>query len=510
MGTPNRRPQSRTQALASFVPPERSGRTAVLISCGVLIAIAGVLSVMCLLLNVSAGFLGKPDIALVGAFCAAIMGIPYLLIILWLDRNEKEPLHLIITAFMWGAVISTMLSCCVNTSFGTVAAGLFGGAGQQLTASFSAPFIEELTKGAAVLAIFLFFKRDFDNVLDGIVYGAVAGLGFAVFENWLYYVQVCNSVEQVFYLTFIRGVVAGVGSHAVYTAITGAGFGLFRVMRRGVIRWFMPVLGLGLAMFIHFSWNTFAGLFLDHPLEEVAPELLAERVEQAGWVVTSGPKKKTSSKKYVRYRMDVKNKSPKAKAQVRLYKAKSNKAKRDRVAYFVKNGYLYYERDLAVLGVKVEDAPLNAGPAIAQQLLAAAASPSLKEIASGPIFLPAIVIHIPFVLLVMIVSIITLWHESRLIKKYLGSEPPPVVHEGEMKKLLPASRRSLHRWKLLLTFKFGAWSMRRKRNQKLVRLAFEKWHMDQEAAGEAHAEGHLHAVRVLALREDLTKLVPLD
>ncbi len=509
MGTPNKRPQSRTQALASFVPPERSGRKAVLISCGVLIIIVAVMSVLCALLNVTVGFASKPDIALVGAINAVALGIPYLLVILWLDRNEKEPLHLIVTAFLWGAVISTMLSCCVNTGFGGIATGIFGGAGQQLTASFSAPFIEELTKGAAVFAIFLFFKRDFDNVLDGIVYGAVAGLGFAVFENWLYYVQVCNSIEQVFYLTFIRGVVAGVGSHAVYTAITGAGFGLFRVMRRGVIRWFMPVLAVGLAMFIHFSWNTFAGLFLDEPLASVTPQLLEERVEQAGWTVTKAPKKKTE-KTYVRYRMEVKNKDPKSEAKIRLYKTKSNKAKADRIAYFEKKGYVYYARDLAVVGVKVEDAPLNAGPVIAQQLLAAVASPSLKEIASGPIFLPAIVIHIPFVLLVLIVTLITLWHESKLIKKYLEGEGPPILHDGEMKKLLPASRRSLHRWSLLWTFKFGAWSVRRKRNARLVRLAFEKWHMDQEAQGEAHAEGHLHAVRVLSLREELTKLKPLD
>lgn len=509
MGTPNKRPQSRTQALASFVPPERSGRKAALISCGVLIAVVAVLSTVCAFLNVGVGFLSKPDIALVGAINAIALGIPYMFIILWLDRNEKEPLHLILTAFLWGAVISTMLSCCVNTGFGSFATGIFGGAGQQLTASFSAPFIEELTKGAAVMVIFLFFKRDFDNVLDGIVYGAVAGLGFAVFENWLYYVQVCNSIEQVFYLTFIRGVVAGVGSHACYTAITGAGFGLFRVMRRGVIRWFMPVLAVGLSMFVHFAWNTFAGLFLDEPLANVTTELLEERVEQAGWEVTSGAKTKKRSD-YVRLRMKVKNEDPKSKAEVRLYKNKNTKSKNARISYFQKNNWVFYERDLVTVGVNVTDAPVSAGPIIGQQLLAATVSPSLKEIASGPIFLPALVIHIPFVLLVLIVTIVTLWHESRLIKKYLGGEDPPVVHEGEMKKLLPASRRTMHRWGLLLTFKFSAWSIRRKRNARLVRLAFEKWHMDQEAAGDAHAEGHFHALRVLALREELSKLDPQD
>ncbi|HIF04269.1 MAG TPA: PrsW family intramembrane metalloprotease, partial [Candidatus Poseidoniales archaeon] len=48
----------------------------------------------------------------------------------------------------------------------------------------------------------------------------------------------------------MRGVVGSIGSHACYTAMTGVGFGLFRVMRKGYLRFIFPFAGLGLAMFI--------------------------------------------------------------------------------------------------------------------------------------------------------------------------------------------------------------------------------------------------------------------
>ena len=41
------------------------------------------------------------------------------------------------------------------------------------TKRFKDPFIEEFTKGLALLFIYLFFTKEMDNVVDGIVYGAL-------------------------------------------------------------------------------------------------------------------------------------------------------------------------------------------------------------------------------------------------------------------------------------------------------------------------------------------------
>lgn len=395
-------PHSRTQALAAIIPPDQSERKTFLISCGVMLGVAALFGILCAGFNVSMGFLQKPGIALVSAFNAVLLGIPYLMVILWMDRNEKEPPHLIASAFLWGAIMATSASCVVNTLFGSIAQEIFQDArvSGQLTASISAPFVEEITKGAALWLLWLFFKKDFDNLLDGIIYGAVVGLGFAVFENFLYYVRQ-DSVEAVFQLTWLRGVVAGVGSHACYTALTGAGFGIFRVMRSGCLRWAAPPAGLLLAMFVHFSWNTFTQAFIGEG-ESIAMTLLVS-VPMAG-----------------------------------------------------------------------------------------------------------LVIHVPFVLLVFTVSGFTLWHEHALIKRYLAAEEPPVLHQGELRLLLPALRRSFHTMILFVTFRWGAWSKRRARNHKLIKLAFEKWHMDKESAAKKEVDGHYHATRVLALRDELRALTPKD
>ena len=140
---------------------------------------------LCLLISalVTNGlFAEDPLIEALAFVLATATAVPYTLLLLWFDRNEQEPLHLIIIAFLWGANVATAISLVVNTTFGALAFSVVGNPiiAEQLTASFSAPFIEEMTKGAAVMFIFLLFRRDFDNVLDGILYGALVGMGFAL------------------------------------------------------------------------------------------------------------------------------------------------------------------------------------------------------------------------------------------------------------------------------------------------------------------------------------------
>jgi protease PrsW len=207
-------------------------------------------------------FLHGPMVAALAFFLATATAVPYSLMLLWFDRNEQEPLFLILTAFLWGANVATAISLIFNTTFGIFAYEILNNPylADQLTASFSAPFIEELTKGMAVMFLFFLFRRDFDNVLDGILYGALVGLGFAWFENVLYYARAGDGGPlEMLKLTYLRGVLNGVTSHAAYTALTGLGFGLVRVLRKGFLRWTLVPLFWGMAMFAHFMWNTFVG-----------------------------------------------------------------------------------------------------------------------------------------------------------------------------------------------------------------------------------------------------------
>ena len=231
---------------------------------GCLLVLVGVF-VLCLLVSGFVAtdlFMNGPLMTAFAFVLATSTALPYCALLLWFDRNEQEPVLLVLTAFMWGAVVATAVSLIVNTAFGAAMMGVTGDAwlSGQLTASFSAPFIEELTKGAAVMFLFLLFRRDFDNVLDGMLYGALVGLGFAWFENVLYYVRAGEGgVTEMLKLTYLRGFLNGISSHVAYTGLTGLGFGLVRVMRKGVLRWAFVPLFWGMAMFAHFMWNTFVG-----------------------------------------------------------------------------------------------------------------------------------------------------------------------------------------------------------------------------------------------------------
>ena len=54
-------------------------------------------------------------------------------------------------------------------------------------AAIVAPVDEELYKGAGLVIIYLMARSEFDSVMDGLVYGAMIGLGFQVVENVQYF-----------------------------------------------------------------------------------------------------------------------------------------------------------------------------------------------------------------------------------------------------------------------------------------------------------------------------------
>src|SRR5438477_1041596 len=100
-------------------------------------------------------------------------------------------------------------------------------------ACVSAPLVEEFWKGLAVFGVFFFLRREFDGVVDGIIYGTFAALGFAATENVIYYsraglTDTLSHHDGVLATTFVlRGVLSPWG-HPLYTSMTGIGFGIAR------------------------------------------------------------------------------------------------------------------------------------------------------------------------------------------------------------------------------------------------------------------------------------------
>jgi RsiW-degrading membrane proteinase PrsW (M82 family) len=185
-------------------------------------------------------------------------------LVYWLDRYEKEPKILLGAAFFWGVVIAAGGAFIINTAFGM---GIYIFTGSQIaseigTVSIVAPFVEEILKGLAVAIVFFIFYKEFDSILDGIIYGAIVALGFAATENTLYIYR--NGYQEngwggLFLLVFIRVIVVG-WQHPFYTAFTGIGFALSRTNKNNLIIFIAPLAGLGIAVTTHAFHNTFGGL----------------------------------------------------------------------------------------------------------------------------------------------------------------------------------------------------------------------------------------------------------
>ncbi len=185
-------------------------------------------------------------------------------IVFWIDRYEKEPKILLGATFFWGVVIAAGGAFIINTIFGMGIYIFTGseGAAEIGTTSIVAPIVEEFLKGLAVVIVFFMFRKEFDSILDGIIYGGIAALGFAATENTLYiyrngYQE--NGWEGLILLVFIRVIVVG-WQHPFYTAFTGIGLAVSRTNKNPIIKFIAPFIGFGVAVTTHAFHNTFGGL----------------------------------------------------------------------------------------------------------------------------------------------------------------------------------------------------------------------------------------------------------
>ncbi len=211
---------------------------------------------------------------------AAAMPVPlYTSVILWLDRHEREPSWLLATAFVWGAVVASALAGAANTVLEILLLIRFGPEPAMLLAApVVAPLVEESAKGAALLLIAWRLRHEFDNAVDGIVYGGLVGLGFAMTENILYFgrAYLAGGLPSVGLLFLVRVVAVGF-AHSMFTGMAGAGLGLARERPPGGGRWVLAVGGYLVAVSLHALWNLVAmlGIIQGHPIRAVAVDIVA-------------------------------------------------------------------------------------------------------------------------------------------------------------------------------------------------------------------------------------------
>jgi len=215
-----------------------------------------------LLVLILIGFETGPVAFLMGLVTATLPLPIYLMLVLWIDRYESEPYWMLATAFFWGALVAVFFAFVINTASGLAVTMMTedARAGDTFGAVISAPIVEETSK-ALILFIFFFWKKDeFDGVIDGIVYAAMAGLGFAMTENIQYYGRAALQEGGLTIVFILRGTIAPF-SHPLFTSMTGIGLGLARQSQNMAVKIITPILGLGAAIAMHTIWNGSIYLF---------------------------------------------------------------------------------------------------------------------------------------------------------------------------------------------------------------------------------------------------------
>lgn len=212
----------------------------------------------CLVLLIAAALDFNPAALGLSVVAAAVPAFFYSWLVLRLDRYEQEPRRVLIGAFAWGAIGAVILAIILELITGSALIFAIGdGAASVVSAVIAAPVIEESAKGVALLILVRRFGDEFDDLLDGLIYGALIGLGFAMTENILYFgaEYLDHGARGLGQLFIARVVINGFG-HAVYTATTGAAVGWAREHpERTVAKRLAPVVGWSLAVLQHLLWN---------------------------------------------------------------------------------------------------------------------------------------------------------------------------------------------------------------------------------------------------------------
>ncbi|MFB6132749.1 MAG: PrsW family intramembrane metalloprotease [Halanaeroarchaeum sp.] len=235
----------------------RSVHVGLITSGRVLVVLVALLIILGQLALMGAALVRDP---LIGGYIVASV-IPALLIAFFVWRSDvtvAQPLRPLVVTFLLGVIFASF-AAVANSSL----QDSFRALGPLGVVLFFYVVVAPVEESVKLLAVRMYGYRQerFASVVDGAVYGAVAGLGFATIENAIYitqqYLQTATAVgaQSPLLRTLPTAAVrtfAGPG-HVIYSAIAGYYLGLakFNPDDRGPI----VVKGLLIAAFIHGTYN---------------------------------------------------------------------------------------------------------------------------------------------------------------------------------------------------------------------------------------------------------------
>jgi RsiW-degrading membrane proteinase PrsW (M82 family) len=153
-------------------------------------------------------------------FISVLPVIIILVYIYYKDRYEKEPLGLLLRAFLGGVMsaVATLLLLLPFNGYGFQAGNIVSGA---LIKAFGWAAVPEESLKFIFLYWIIWKNRNFNEYYDGIVYAVSVSLGFACLENILYVTQ--NGLTVGITRAFLS-----VPAHALFGVVMGYFFSIAR------------------------------------------------------------------------------------------------------------------------------------------------------------------------------------------------------------------------------------------------------------------------------------------
>jgi len=173
---------------------------------------------------------------------------PMIIAFIWLrntERYSRESWIPILFTFIWGAIVATTFSLVLETIVSDYIVSFF------ILAVVVAPIVEEFAKPLGIY----FIRKEIDEIEDGLIYGAVAGLGFAATENLIYGVRFWDDGLIVLISLFYIRTIGSSLLHASATSLTGYGYSA-KIIKKQSFLSILPFFLLAIAA--HSLFNLFA------------------------------------------------------------------------------------------------------------------------------------------------------------------------------------------------------------------------------------------------------------
>jgi len=204
--------------------------------------------------------LTKLQILVISLFAAAAVPILLMTMAWFADIVDREPFRFMVGMFVWGVLAALMaffingaLLAMFNQSAGALPLVLLSVVGSLIIS----PVVEEVLKalGLSIMSR----HHEFDDALDGFLYGFAIGVGFAMLENWFYFIArvdpfsvgISAWVSVILYRSLFNTV-----AHGCFTGLCGVLIGILKSRDRFKQYYHVALLpGIFIAILLHIAFN---------------------------------------------------------------------------------------------------------------------------------------------------------------------------------------------------------------------------------------------------------------